>query len=163
MAERIGTYDEFWPHYLAEHRDARSRRLHFVGTTGWFVSLAASAALNPLTFPLSMVGFGLALKRGLSKEPEQRPLLETAVMLALPTLAAPLTFPAGVAFAYGCAWAGHFGLEGNRPATFQYPLWSLVSDWKMWGEMARGRLWEGDSLEASDAPRDDAHVEAVAP
>ena len=32
---------------------------------------------------------------------------------------------------YGCAWAGHFMFEKNRPATFQYPLYSFMADWVM--------------------------------
>lgn len=32
---------------------------------------------------------------------------------------------------YGFAWSGHFVFEKNRPATFQYPLYSFLADWKM--------------------------------
>lgn len=32
---------------------------------------------------------------------------------------------------YGFAWTGHFGFEKNRPATFKYPRWSFIADFKM--------------------------------
>ncbi len=41
---------------------------------------------------------------------------------------------------YGFAWVGHFGFEKNRPATFKHPVYSLIGDWVMYGEMLRGRI-----------------------
>ncbi len=32
---------------------------------------------------------------------------------------------------YGFAWVGHFFFEKNKPATFKYPAFSLVSDFIM--------------------------------
>ena len=40
---------------------------------------------------------------------------------------------------YGFAWTGHFFFEKNRPATFQYPLWSLLGDWRMFFETVSGK------------------------
>jgi len=43
-------------------------------------------------------------------------------------------------FGYGFAWIGHFAVEKNRPATFQYPLYSLAGDFRMFADMIRGRV-----------------------
>ena len=32
---------------------------------------------------------------------------------------------------YGFAWSGHFFFEKNQPATFKYPLYSLMGDFVM--------------------------------
>jgi len=40
---------------------------------------------------------------------------------------------------YGFAWVGHFFFEKNRPATFKYPLWSLMGDWRMFFETVTGK------------------------
>jgi hypothetical protein len=41
---------------------------------------------------------------------------------------------------YGFAWVGHFFFEKNRPATFRFPLYSLIGDWVMYADMWRGRV-----------------------
>ena len=160
--ERIQSYEEFWPYYLSEHRDATSRRLHFLGTSGFIASVVGSAVTSPATFLPAMAGFGAVLYDGVQKgEGDTASLKHVAGMLGLGTAGSPVLFPAGVVFAYGCAWVGHFGFESNTPATFKYPLWSLISDFKMWSHMVRGQLWSGDPLE--ELGLDDPTVEPDPP
>ncbi|MBC7910603.1 MAG: DUF962 domain-containing protein [Pyrinomonadaceae bacterium] len=40
--QEMKTFEEFWPHYVAEHSKPETRALHFVGTT---VGMACAAAL----------------------------------------------------------------------------------------------------------------------
>jgi hypothetical protein len=39
------------------------------------------------------------------------------------------------AVGYGFAWLGHFIFEKNRPATFTYPVYSLIGDWVMFKDI----------------------------
>jgi hypothetical protein len=47
---------------------------------------------------------------------------------------------AGVVAGYAFAWIGHYGFEKNRPATFEYPFYSLAGDWMMFRDMLTGRI-----------------------
>jgi hypothetical protein len=48
----------------------------------------------------------------------------------------PLCFVVGYAF----AWFAHFFVEHNKPATFKYPFWSFISDYKMVWFMLTGKM-----------------------
>lgn len=86
---------------------------------------------RPRTRRLHVVGTGLGL------------LLLAAAALRRDwrlLVAAPL---AGYAF----AWYSHFRIEGNRPATFRHPLWSLWGDLRLFALTLTGGL--GPHLEAA--------------
>ena len=42
-------------------------------------------------------------------------------------------------FSYGAAWASHFLIEKNKPATWGHPLWSFRGDMRMIATMLAGR------------------------
>ena len=49
-------------------------------------------------------------------------------------------FPLGLIPGYAFAWIAHFLIEKNKPATFEYPLWSFMGDYKMIAMMLSGRM-----------------------
>jgi hypothetical protein len=99
MSQRKASYAEFWPFYLQEHAQPRTRTFHYIGTS--LVIAIAAIAIVTRTWLL---------------------------LLAVPV--------AGYFF----AWVSHAFIERNKPATFIHPLWSLVSDFRMFFMWVTGRL-----------------------
>lgn len=92
-------YVDFWPHYLRQHADARTRAIHAAGTVAGLTLFVWGLLAGPLCLAL-----------------------------------------AGVVLGYGAAWVSHLFIEGNRPATFGHPFWSLGRDLRMAWLLLTGRL-----------------------
>jgi hypothetical protein len=101
---------------------------------------------------------------GEHRHPLNRALHYAGTSMAIGTVAAaaitrrPLLLLLAPVVGYGPSWIGHFFLENNRPATFDYPLWSLLADFKMLGLAVRGKMADevtrlyGSPNPAADAP-----------
>jgi hypothetical protein len=97
---------------------------------------------SPLNRALHYAGTTMAVGTVVAAAVTRRPWL----LLAAPVLG------------YGPAWVGHFIIEGNRPATFKHPLWSLQADFKMLGLALQGKMADevtrlyGSPNPSADAP-----------
>ena len=61
-------------------------------------------------------------------------------LAALVFTADPWWFAAALIAGYGFAWLAHLVFEKNRPATFRYPLYSLMGDWVMFWQILTGKI-----------------------
>lgn len=76
-------------------------------------------------------------------------LLIVAAVLAEPWLLLP-----AVVSGYFFAWIAHFFVERNRPATFTYPIYSLIGDFHMYGLMWLGRMNAVAAKHATETPEE---------
>ena len=79
---------------------------------------------HPMSRALHFIGTFLVLSVAVIALLEGRGLY----LLAMPVLG------------YFFAWLGHFVFEKNKPATFQYPFFSLLSDFYMFWMILTGRM-----------------------
>jgi hypothetical protein len=96
----IKSFADFWPYYVRQHAQARTRLLHAIGSVLAIVMLGVAFAVN-LWF-----------------------------LIAVPLVG------------YAFAWYAHFFVEGNKPATFGHPFYSLIADYRMLFLMMAGRMDE---------------------
>jgi hypothetical protein len=126
------TFEDFFPFYLAEHANGISRLLHVLGTTV-VILLALLRDPRAALSLVAAVSAGLLVREltiGLAHG-----FVEFGAMLATFLLLNKL-FLGGwflelLVVPYTLAWVGHFFFEHNTPATFLYPAYSLLGDFRM--------------------------------
>jgi hypothetical protein len=64
----------------------------------------------------------------------------TFALLIMAVIITPLWLLAIPVAGYGFAWVAHFFIEKNKPATFTYPWWSLIGDYKMYFSWLTNKL-----------------------
>ncbi len=83
-------------------------------------------------------------------------ILAIAVLIFVIATGNWLFLPLVLVSGYFFAWLSHGLIEKNKPATFTYPLWSLVSDFRMLFHFLTGTM--GRELEKAGVSS--AHVSA---
>jgi len=157
MAERYQTFREFFPYYLGEHRNPTCRMLHFGGTTAWLAILIGGIRTGePLQLAAGLGAAVVLMLIGWQLEKKGKSIPFFLLTVVAIVAANPPVLILGPLVAYGFAWAGHFLVEKNRPATFKYPYMSLAGDHVMWFKMLMGKLWRGDSIDDAGAAGADA-------
>ncbi len=102
-------------------------------------------------FPYYLAEHSLPITRGLHYIGT---IAATSLLVISLTIGPLWLFWLYIVVGYGMAWIGHYIFEKNRPATFDYMIWSLMGDYKMFALFITGRL--GPQLENANRlfPRD---------
>lgn len=98
----VNNFTEFYKLYISFHENHTSRRLHFIGTSLFLLSVIVVHAMG--------------------WDPEWKYILPFA------------------GIGYLLAWIGHYKYEGNKPATFNNPIWSARAGARMYLELLTGRM-----------------------
>lgn len=136
-------FNDFYPFYLTEHSDPTNRLLHFIGTS---LIMITTCLFSPRTIASGVLSMPLALCVFYLSVGEPRGFAEFATLLLLTVGLNRITtgnYRSAIFVGlcgYGFAWFGHFVFENNRPATFTYPVFSLMSDFMMWFQLATGQI-----------------------
>lgn len=136
------TLREFYPYYLSEHSLPMTKIAHVIGSSivllfalrspGFMITTTIGVTFAALVSPfLGCFSTGL---------PEILVFVVCTLILNRFVKVDFKTTMLASTTAYTCAWAGHFLVEHNRPATFIYPAYSAISDFMMFRDIVLGNV-----------------------
>jgi hypothetical protein len=142
----FNTFSEFYPFYLSQHDRLFTKLLHAVGTSFVVVTAIREPKLIASLTAAAISGYSIfPWLRGYDSG-----IIEFIVSIGAFSIVGKnlgvsdstlLSIPA---FAYSFAWISHFAWERNTPATFIYPSFSLIGDFRMFADLCVGRNWRFD-------------------
>ena len=110
MKKEVKTYKsfkEFYPYYLSQHKKPLTKLFHFFGTSLSILIIAS------FFYDLILQNLKSSIESKISYS----------------------KIGYAIVCGYFFAWISHAFIEINKPATFTYPIWSLIGDFKMWFEI----------------------------
>jgi len=122
----------FYPFYLTQHVNPICQKLHVGGTSIILLVLFFS--------PATAISMAIGVLSGYISFPlfrnESHGAYEAFIMFFFALLFSRLLHVhkyllACLLIGYGAAWIGHFVFEKNHPATFIYPSYSLICDFRL--------------------------------
>jgi hypothetical protein len=152
---RFDSFESFFPYYMSQHSLPMTKFMHVIGTSFVFMivaiypfvgaafcaTLALGVLISPTLFHFStkimhwnmgiaeiavVILFYIWISNWMSRNPGLK-ISRGIKEFLVPRFPALLVMLVG----YGFAWIGHFGFEKNKPATFLYPTYSLMGDFKL--------------------------------
>jgi hypothetical protein len=135
------SFSEFYPLYLAQHAQPKTKLLHAVGSSLSILGFLAEPRLivaGAWAVVVGLVLFQLCI--GLATGfVEFGATVATHVAVTRLTTGSVRPALGVLLVGYGFAWFAHRFVEENRPATFTYPIFSLIGDFRMLGEVLMGK------------------------
>jgi hypothetical protein len=128
------TFEEFYPFYLSQHQDETCRHLHFVGSAIVILMAAMNKNVAIALAIAAGAGYGVMHLTAFIEHGFFEFVFVMFVYLFARKRIDGTNFKKAAQvplIGYAFAWAGHNFFEHNRPATFIYPVFSLMGDYRM--------------------------------
>lgn len=133
------TFAEFFPFYMSQHAETTCRRLHVVGTSIFALGGVMDPKILLPMLPAVLVGLGMCywtadISHGFYEFIVMLTVLMGSSRVVNGDYSGVKKMFSFVLIGYGFAWVGHFIFEKNTPATFIYPSFSLLGDFRLFFE-----------------------------